>query len=364
MNKMDKWIIGVLVFLFGLPQTGRGGTEDVLKSISLLSPTQRHEQLIKGAKKEGEVLLYSSSGFDEVKAISRLFSKKYPFIKIRYLKKGGSQLFKVSLLEFKSGKFLADVYWAGTSTLGPIIRENGMVTRYLSPERKAIPVEFMDKEGLWTGSRVSIVTFTYHAKRVPPDKVPKRYEDLLDPFWKGQLSVDTNPGRWTRVLVERMGWEKAEEFHRRLAAQKLLLFRGRTARTQLILAGETLGTLDINADNVVELKGQGAPVEYALLDPTIFSITSAALPKRSPHPNAAILLYDLIIGKDGQEELAKEKNVPVRRGVKIVSQELAKRYREIRAKKKFVVQSPGNYDPELDEKYDRLYIKTLVRKSR
>ena len=60
--------------------------------------------------------------------------------------------------------------------------------------------------------------------------------------------------------------------------------------------------------------------------------------------------------------MAREKNVPVRTGVNIVSKDLAKRYAELMAKKKFVVQSPGNYDPELKEKYNRLYIKTLVRK--
>ncbi len=359
---MNRLMIWILFFVIFIPKGAWGDVDRVIQSISNLSPAERQKKLIEGAKKEGEVLLYSSSGFDEIKALTKLYAKKYPFVKIRFLKKGGTQLFKVSLLEFKGKQYLVDVYWAGTSTIGPAVREKGMVTRYLSPERKAIPAEFKDKEGLWTGTRVSVVTFTYHSKKVPKDKVPRTYEDLLDPFWKDQLSVDTNPGRWTRMLVERMGWEKAEQFHRKLAEQNLILYRGRTARTQLILAGENLGTVDINADNIVGMKAQGAPVEYALLDPTIFSITSVALPKRSPHPHAAILLYDLIIGKIGQEGLAREKNVPVRTGVNIVSKDLAKRYSDLRAKKKFVVQSPGNYDPELKERYTRLYIKTLVRK--
>jgi hypothetical protein len=38
--------------------------------------------------------------------------------------------------------------------------------------------------------------------------------------------------------------------------------------------------------------------------------------------------------------------------------------KEARAQKKFVVDSPGTYDPAAEEKFDRLYIDTLIRKTR
>lgn len=69
-----------------------------------------------------------------------------------------------------------------------------------------------------------------------------------------------------------------------------------------------------------------------------------------------------MLSKDGQQELAKEKNVPVRQDVELTSKELGRRLKEARAQKKFTVESPGNYDPALEEKYDRLYIDTLVKK--
>ena len=131
---------------------------------------------------------------------------------------------------------------------------------------------------------------------------------------------------------------------------------------QLILAGEVLGSLDINADNIVEMQLQGAPLEYAMMDPTLLSLTSVAMPHQAPHPHAATLLYDYILSKEGQELLAQEKNVPVRDDVELAVKTLGQRMKEARAQKKFVVDSPDTYSPAAEEKYDRLYIDTLVRK--
>jgi iron(III) transport system substrate-binding protein len=339
--------------------------EPFFAEVNKLSGAQRQKKLLAGAKQEGEVMLYSSSGLEEVRAITKQFAGQYPFINTRIMRKGGSQLFDVAYLEFQNQKRIVDVYWAGISTLGPIVKQHkAMLARYLSPERAAIPEEYRDKEGYWTATRVSVAIFAYHAQKVPKDKVPKVFADLLDPFWKGKLAVDTNPGRFTGLLVERMGWTKTKDYLQKLAHQDLKVHRGRTARMQLILAGEIIGSLDINADNIVEMQSQNAPLEYALLDPTLLSLTSLAMPSQSSHPHAATLFYDYVLSKEGQELLAKENNVPVREDVEVVVRTLGQRIKEARAQKKFITDSPGVYDTIEEEKYDRLYIDTLIRKTR
>jgi iron(III) transport system substrate-binding protein len=355
----------VLALALISPVSAWADVDQILSPLSKLPPAERQRRLVEGAKKEGEVVLYSSSGIEEIRSITKAFAKKYPAVRIRFVKQGGSQLFNVAVMEFKAQKYLADVYWAGASTLGPMVKdEKSMLARYLSPERQAVAEEYKDREGYWTTTRISVSIFAYHAKKVPAEKVPKTFSELLDPFWKGQLAVDTNPGRFPLLLVERMSWVGAESYLKKLSQQDLKIHRGRSARMQLILAGEILGSLDINADNIVEMQLQGAPLEYAMMDPTLLSLTSIAMSQKSPHPQAAALFYDFILSREGQEELSRENNVPIRDDVEASAKELVRRVREARIQKKLVVQSPGSYDPASDEKLDRLYIDTLVRKSK
>jgi iron(III) transport system substrate-binding protein len=102
---------------------------------------------------------------------------------------------------------------------------------------------------------------------------------------------------------------------------------------QLILAGEVLGSLDINADNIVEMQLKGAPLEYALMDPTLLSLTAVSMSARPPHPHAAALLYDFFLSKEGQQELAVENNIPIREDTEIQAKDLSRRMKEARAQK-------------------------------
>ncbi|MGH7845169.1 MAG: ABC transporter substrate-binding protein [Candidatus Binatia bacterium] len=357
-----KWLTIFAIILF--PFSSWANAEDLFVPLNKLAPAKRQQKLIEGAKKEGEVMIYSSSGLEEIRALVKAFGKKYPFLQIRYNKKGGSQLFTVAQMEFAGKKYLADIYWAGYSTIGPMLREKGMLGRYISPEGPAVGDDYKDKENYWTATRISMAIFAYHAKKVPADKVPKNYPDLLDPFWKGNISVDSSPGRFTHLLAQKYGWEKTEDFHKKLAEQNLRIHRGRTARVQLILAGEALGALDINADNIIGMQKENAPLDFAVMDPTLLSLTSVALPKTPPHPHAAALFYDFILSKEGQGALAAEDNIPIRDDVEIRSKDLGKRYRDGRTQKKFIIQSPGTYDPATEEKNDQLYVHTLLKKGR
>ena len=255
-------------------------------------------------------------------------------------------------------------YWAGYSTIGPMLKEKSMLARYISPEAAAVAGEYKDKEGYWVATRISMAILAYHAKKVPAGKVPKNYYELLDPFWKGTISIDSSPARFTHLLAEKYGWEKMEGFHKKFAEQNPKIHRGRTARMQLILAGESLAGLDINADNIIGMQKEGAPLDFAVMDPTLLSLTSVALPQNPAHLHAAALFYDFIVSKEGQTELAAENNLPIRDDVEIKSKELARRYSEGRTQKKFIVQAPNMYDAAMEEKYDRLYIQTLLKKSK
>ena len=89
--------------LFLSPTRSRADTEKVFTELAKLSPAERQQRLIEGAKKEGEVMLYTSSGLEEVRALTKLFAKKYPFINVRSVRRGEAS-FSMSLYWNSRGK--------------------------------------------------------------------------------------------------------------------------------------------------------------------------------------------------------------------------------------------------------------------
>ena len=260
-----------------------GATADLFLQLNKLPPVERQQRLIEGAKKEGEVMLYSSSGLEETHALVKAFEKKYPFIQTRYNRKGGSQLFTVAQMEFVGKKYLVDVYWAGYSTIGPMLKEKSMLARYISPETAAVAAN-KDKEGYWVATRISMAILAYHAKKVPAGKVPKNYYELLDPFWKGTISIDSSPARFTHLLAEKYGWEKWKVFTKNSRSTIRKFTVAGPPECSSFWPGESLAGLDINADNIIGMQKEGAPLDFAVMDPTLLSLTSAALPQNPAHP--------------------------------------------------------------------------------
>jgi iron(III) transport system substrate-binding protein len=66
---------------------------------------------------------------------------------------------------------------------------------------------------------------------------------------------------------------------------------------------------------VEQLKNSGAPIEWFIIPPTIARFQGIALARRAPHPSAAVLFIDFMLG-DGQEILLKRDFIPTSRKVK------------------------------------------------
>ena len=53
---------------------------------------------------------------------------------------------------------------------------------------EALPEHYRDPRSHWTSTRISYFSIAYNTRLVPPDQVPKSYDDLLDPRWRGKLA--------------------------------------------------------------------------------------------------------------------------------------------------------------------------------
>jgi iron(III) transport system substrate-binding protein len=301
----------------------------ILARLNKLPADQRQKQLIERAKAEGEVSFYSSLQAQQIEPFTRLFQKRYPFIKVNpYRVSGNRQVIKIQT-EMNAGNHLFDVT-NGSSEQASAIKKIGAIDPYFSPQRDFFNPPNKDKDGFFASLYVIPIVLGYNTNLVKRQDVPKTYEDLLHPKWKGNMFLDDEAYEWSAVLQKHMGRDKALHYMRSLAKQDLRLLRGRTAQTQLLAAGERPIAIVLSGHTVLDMKARGAPIDQVILDPYYAQANKLMLARRAPHPHAAALFYDWALSDEGQSTITSFGRVVARKGVK-------QRFPELVEKEPFLV---------------------------
>src|SRR5207249_5155038 len=173
----------------------------------------------------------------------------------------------------------------------------------------AYPKMYVDPKGHLAPTRLSYFSVAYNTRQVPAGKVPKSYGDLLDAQWKGRMAWPyANTGRYLFMINLRLAWgeERAMEYFKKLAEQKIINFASGSARTLVdrVIAGEFPIALNIFAHHPLISRAKGAPVDSQLMDPVPSTAGTMIIPKGVRHPHAALLLVDFILSREGQQILA------------------------------------------------------------
>ena len=281
-----------------------------------LSAQEEHTaKLIEGAKKEGELVIYHSPQQRDYEAFCKAFMKKYPFIKAKPYRASASKLMNKILMEHRAGRHIWDV----CQTRGifyQILKEEGLFQKYMSLESEVYPASYKDPDGFWTAMFRTTVVIGYNTRLVPPGDIPKSYEDLLNPKWRGKLSADKTEEEWFMNMLFYMGEKKGLEFMSKLYRQDLILQEGNTLRTSLLVAGEFPIMVTTQGHTIEYFKAQGAPVDWVkTAKPIVTYISPISLSAYAKNPNAGKLFIDFMLSKEGQEVLTSVNRIPIRPGV-------------------------------------------------
>jgi len=303
-------------------------------SAVLLSPVASHAQgspdpkLIEAAKKEGKVVWYTTMTLDHSKQVLDRFQQKYPFIKADLFRTGGGPILNKILTEARAGRYAWDLLVGRGESVLPLM-ERKLLAAYRSPEAGMIDDDLVDREGYWTAYYVNTYVLGYNTRLVKKEEVPKTYEDLLDPKWKGdKISVDTEAYGMLQGLIGLWGKERAVSYFKRLAAQDPVVRRGNTERVQLTVAGEYPLIIAYN-QTVQRMTSRGAPIDWVALEPAVVQVNPVMLGSKAPNPNAARLLLDFVLSREGQEMLRGFQRVPVRRDVEPDPPRLFRGYKRV-----------------------------------
>ena len=302
----------------------------ILLRAALAMAQVANPDLIAQAKKEGRVVWYTTVSIPESKQFADMFEKQYPFIKVDLLRSGSGPLVNRIVSEYAAKNYAADVLHGMTSRGGfTVLRQRSIIGRYESPERKYYSPDLKDKDGYWSSTFQNTFVLAYNKRNVKPDDVPKTYEDLLKPIWKGrQIINDTDNFEWFDGLLKFWGRDKGMAYFRRLAQQDQIFQRGARGRIQLVAAGEAPLTIGYGP-HAQSFVNQGAPIEWVPLEPVVVIINGLCIAQRATHPAGARLFIDFLLSKTAQMKLREMSRIPSRSDVESAPPRLIKDFKKM-----------------------------------
>ena len=103
--------------------------EDLLEEINRLPIAERQRRLEDGAKKERDVVWYSTMNREDSLGIIRAFESEYPYLKVNFITAGGPRTLNRITAEYRAGSYLYDATgYRATLVRGVPIAKDGTLT--------------------------------------------------------------------------------------------------------------------------------------------------------------------------------------------------------------------------------------------
>ncbi len=272
------------------------------------------EAIVQGAQKEKSLVVYTSMTIGQMETMLNAFKRKYPFIQTGMFRAVGERLLTKIMTEAQAGRYEFDAVQSAETQIY-FLKKRNLLLRYLAPEAQDLPKNFVDPQGYWAAVYIMPNVIGYNTQMAKRSELPKSYDELLNPKWKGKIGMDSTKPEWFAWMLKQMGWEKGLAYMKKLAGQDLKLYAGLTLLTNLLASGEFPLVLNDYLHTVEEVKRKGAPVDWVAFDPVFTKFQPIGVGSRAPHPNAAKLFVDFVLSLQGQKIIASFARIPTRRGV-------------------------------------------------
>jgi iron(III) transport system substrate-binding protein len=263
------------------------------------------DDLIAGAKKEGVIEFYGPStlGPEGSRDLAAAFNKKYGLnIKLNFNASGNMtrDVGKVVGLSASGQPPEWDIMVVTDSHHGTLwLRKLQKTFDYksLGVDPKLIAY---DSGALSVANQFALPA--YNKKVLPAKDVPNRWEDLLDPKWKGgKLGVTSSVHHFARLAAGPWGEEKTTDFVKKLVAMQPTLSRAGEMAQRLLL-GEVSLAATMQDSQLHESAEQGAPLFFAeSVQPVVSPEYHVGVLKGAPHPNVGHLFSAFMTTKEGQQ---------------------------------------------------------------
>ena len=264
---------------------------------------------VAAAKKEGTLTVYTTIAEKDWPTLVKPFESKYG-IKVTVWRAGTSNVLQRAVQEAAARRYDVDVIHVGAPEMEALAREQVLMP-ITSPVQQDLQPGSVPQHHQWAATLLSVWVQAYNTRLVKKEDLPKTYKDLLNPKWKGKLGIEGKDEDWFASVVDVMGGGEAglKFFRDLMAINGLSVRQGHTLLNNLVISGEVPLALNIYNYMPEQAKKKGAPIDWFVIEPAIARSNGVGVARHAPHPNAAMLFYDYLLG-DGQQYFVSMDYVP------------------------------------------------------
>jgi iron(III) transport system substrate-binding protein len=260
-------------------------------------------ELYPKAKQEGNLVVYSVWDVEHLRVITDAFMKRYPGIKASYWQGRNPEIVTRVLTELQGGQSSFDVVLSDNAP--PVIRAAGGIMPYETVQKDVL---YLHDPTLPTVS-LQIQALAYNTRKMKPADLPKSWEDVANPKYKGMIALDDpmRAGPLSSMLSGlKTQWNDDARFNKFLTGLKALnvpVHKSTSAMFRLVISGEYNICMPALLHDVMEETHKGTPISYVKSAPPVVFPRQAGIYAKSPHPNAAKLFAEWLISDEGQKTI-------------------------------------------------------------
>ncbi|CAN0405696.1 unnamed protein product, partial [Phaeothamnion confervicola] len=164
-------------------------------------------KLVEAAKKEGQLVVYSSTNEREGLPWFKMFEDATG-IKVNYIRGSDVQLHARIAIEHRARQKAWDIVQTASVQQLPA----DITTPYDPPEAKKIRAGARAKDMRWFGVYTNYNTPAYNTKFVKREELPATYADFVKrPQWAGKVAIDENDETWLATIYDHYGEAQAKK---------------------------------------------------------------------------------------------------------------------------------------------------------
>jgi len=274
-----------------------------------------YAKTIDAAKKEGKVVVYSTTDAKLVQGLIKDFEAAFPGIKVEYTDMNSTEVYSRFTSENAANATSADAVWSSSMDLQLKLANDGLAMTYKSPEASALPdwAKWKDMVYATTFEPIAIV---YNKRLVAADEVPKTHADFTkllnskaEKFQKKVTSYDAEKSGVGFMLVNQDAkldpafWDLVKA----MGARQVNLQSSTATMMERVASGENLIGYNILGSYALTRAKKDPSIGVAFTtDYNLVLSRLAFVAKNAKNPNAAKVFVDYLLSKRGQTITAQQ----------------------------------------------------------